>query len=68
LGINFRLRDPNGEAITLDKDIIVFHTDEEIAGCLEKAEGYADSMTKFSPAHFKAILFQILTILGEHSS
>ena len=61
VGISFYLFDEENRPISLDQDLIVFNTNEEIASAFEKAVIYADSSTKNIRARFKAILYQILS-------
>ena len=67
VGINFYLFNENHSPISLDKDIIVFNTDDEIVEAIGKAEAYAHSSVRNTRARFKSILFQIFSELGENS-
>ena len=67
LGINFYLFNERRQPLSLDKDIAIFNTNEEIVAALERAESYLLSSTKQTQARFKAVLLQILSELGENS-
>lgn len=67
VGINFYLFDEKRQAISLNKDVVVFNTNGEIVSALEKAESYLNSSTKHTKARFKAVLLQIISELGENS-
>ena len=66
LGIYFYLFDEKRQPLSLDQDIAVFNTNEEIVSLLDRAESYLNTPAKQTKARFKAILLQIISELGEN--
>ncbi|MBE5746553.1 MAG: helix-turn-helix transcriptional regulator [Clostridiales bacterium] len=67
VGINFYIFDENRQKISLNKDIVIFNTNEEIVALVDRAESYLRSPIRNTKARFKAILLQIVSELGENS-
>lgn len=66
-GINFLLFDEKRQPVSLNKDIIIFNANEEIINALERAEACSQSNVRNTNARFKAVLLQVLSVLGENS-